>query len=85
MEWDRVRIFLAVARSGQMLAAAKSLGLNHATVGRQLTALEDELQTKLLERHINMGVQLVLSGSDFNILLAAATQRAGLVKSFKPA
>ena len=40
---------------------------------------------ELLERHINMGVQLVLSGSDFNILLAAATQRAGLVKSFKPA
>jgi len=27
MEWDRVRIFLAVARSGQMLAAAKSLGV----------------------------------------------------------
>ena len=40
---------------------------------------------ELLERHINMGVQLVLSGSDFSILLAAATQRAGLVKSFKPA
>jgi DNA-binding transcriptional LysR family regulator len=53
MEWDRVRIFLAVARSGQMLAAARSLGLNHATVGRQLTALEEELQTKLLERNVN--------------------------------
>ena len=37
---------------------------------------------ELLERHINMGVQLVLSGSDFNILLAAATQRAGVVKGF---
>ncbi|HXI36487.1 MAG TPA: aldolase/citrate lyase family protein [Burkholderiales bacterium] len=37
---------------------------------------------ELLERHINMGVQLVLSGSDFSILLAAATQRAGLVKGF---
>jgi DNA-binding transcriptional LysR family regulator len=43
MDWDRVRIFLAVARSGQMLAAAKGLGLNHATVGRQITALEEEL------------------------------------------
>ena len=37
---------------------------------------------ELLERHINMGVQLVLSGSDFSLLLAAATQRAGLVKGF---
>ena len=61
MEWDRVRIFLAVARSGQMLAAARSLGLNHATVGRQITALEDELQAKLLERHVN-GCTLTAAG-----------------------
>ena len=68
MEWDRVRIFLAVARSGQMLAAARILGLNHATVGRQLTALEEELQTKLLERHIN-GCSLTSAGE---AMLAAA-------------
>jgi molybdate transport repressor ModE-like protein len=61
MEWDRVRIFLAVARSGQMLAAARNLGLNHATVGRQITALEDELQAKLLERHVN-GCTLTAAG-----------------------
>jgi DNA-binding transcriptional LysR family regulator len=53
MDWDKVRIFLAVARSGQIFAAAKNLGLNHATVGRQLSALEEELRVKLLERHIN--------------------------------
>jgi glyoxylase-like metal-dependent hydrolase (beta-lactamase superfamily II) len=35
MEWDRVRIFPAVARSGQMLAAAKSLGL-----GGTMSAIE---------------------------------------------
>ncbi|MES2256617.1 MAG: LysR family transcriptional regulator [Pseudomonadota bacterium] len=68
MEWDRVRIFLAVARSGQMLAAARNLGLNHATVGRQLTALEEELQTKLLERHVN-GCTLTSAGE---ALLASA-------------
>lgn len=68
MEWDRVRIFLAVARSGQILAAAKNLGLNHATVGRQLTALEDELQARLLERHIN-GCTLTPAGE---AMLAAA-------------
>src|ERR1700760_1857801 len=61
MEWDRIRIFLAVARSGQMLAAARHLGLNHATVGRQITALEDELQAKLLERHVN-GCTLTAAG-----------------------
>ena len=38
---------------------------------------------ELLQRHIEMGVQLILSGSDFSILLAAATQRATLVKGFR--
>jgi 2-keto-3-deoxy-L-rhamnonate aldolase RhmA len=38
---------------------------------------------ELLERHINMGVQLILSGSDFSLLMAAATQRAALVRGFE--
>src|SRR5260221_8683599 len=53
MDWDRIRIFLAVARAGQLLGAAQQLGLNHATVGRQLTALETELGTRLVERQTN--------------------------------
>ncbi|HVF15533.1 MAG TPA: LysR family transcriptional regulator [Steroidobacteraceae bacterium] len=61
MNWERVRVFLAVARSGQMLAAARNLGLNHATVGRQLAALEEELQCKLIERHVN-GCTLTSAG-----------------------
>lgn len=51
MDWDRIRIFLAVARSGQILGAARNLGLNHATVARQLDALEKELGALLVERH----------------------------------
>lgn len=68
MNWDRIRIFLAVARSGQMLAAARHLGLNHATVGRQLTVLEEELQVKLIERHVN-GCSLTPAGE---LMLATA-------------
>ena len=48
-DWDRFH-FLAVARAGQILGAAQQLGLNHATVGRQLTALEEDLGAKLVER-----------------------------------
>jgi len=51
MDWDHVRIFLEIARTGQILGAAKRLGLSHATVARQLTALEEELKIKLVERH----------------------------------
>ncbi|SON54443.1 CysJI operon transcriptional activator [Hartmannibacter diazotrophicus] len=50
-DWDHLRVFLAVARAGQILGAANRLGLNHATVGRQITALETSLGTALIERH----------------------------------
>jgi molybdate transport repressor ModE-like protein len=53
MDWDRIRIFLAVARSGQILGAARQLGVNHATVGRQLSALEEDLGAPLVERQTN--------------------------------
>ena len=39
LDWDHLRIFLAVARNGQMVAAAQALGVNHATVARRLDAL----------------------------------------------
>lgn len=38
---------------------------------------------ELLERHIAMGVQLVLSGSDFNLLMQAGKARADLVRGFE--
>lgn len=51
MNWEDARLFLAVARAGQMLGAAKSLGVNQATLSRRLTALEADLGTKLLFRN----------------------------------
>ncbi|WP_238120884.1 MULTISPECIES: LysR family transcriptional regulator [unclassified Xanthobacter] len=50
MDWDHLRVFLAVARQGQLLAAARRLGLNHATVARRLDALEAALATPLFDR-----------------------------------
>ncbi len=50
MDWDNLRIFLAIARAGQILAAAKALHLNHATVARRLDALEESMGTRLFER-----------------------------------
>ena len=38
---------------------------------------------ELLERHIGMGVQLVLSGSDFSLLMQAGAARASLVRGFE--
>jgi DNA-binding transcriptional LysR family regulator len=50
MDWDHLRVFLAVARAGQLSAAARRLGVNHATVSRRLDALEADLGTLLFER-----------------------------------
>lgn len=71
MDWDRVRIFLEVARTGQILGAAKRLKLNHATVARQLTALEEDLKTKLVNR-ATTGSSLTPAG----IALLGAAERA---------
>lgn len=50
MNWDDIRVFLAIARAGHILGAAKRLRLNHATVARRLNGLETALQAKLFVR-----------------------------------
>jgi DNA-binding transcriptional LysR family regulator len=50
VDWDHLRVFLAVARQGQLLGAARRLQLNHATVARKLDALEADLGTVLFDR-----------------------------------
>lgn len=79
MNWDDVRIFLAVARSGQILGAAKTLGLNHATVARRLTALEEALGSKLFTRKTN-GSELSGAGESF-LVHAEAMESAMLAAS----
>jgi DNA-binding transcriptional LysR family regulator len=64
MNWDDVRLFLAVARSGQILSASRRLAINHATLGRRITALEDDLRTRLLIRRTN-GCTLTAEGEAF--------------------
>jgi DNA-binding transcriptional LysR family regulator len=64
MNWDDVRIFLAVARAGQILGAARRLELNHATVSRRVAALEEALKTKLFRR-LTTGSELTRAGERF--------------------
>lgn len=50
MEWSDVRIFLAIARTGTLGAAARALQLSHPTVGRRLRALEQATGHTLFQR-----------------------------------
>jgi DNA-binding transcriptional LysR family regulator len=53
LNWDDLRFFLAVARSGTLSGAARRLAADHATVGRRVTGLEQALAVKLFERSVN--------------------------------
>lgn len=64
MNWDDARMFLAVARTGQLLGASRRLGVNHATLSRRVSALEEALKTRLLIRRTN-GCDLTAEGEAF--------------------
>ena len=49
-DWTDLRYFLAVARGGTTIAAAKMLGVNQSTVQRRLAALEAYVGRELVER-----------------------------------
>lgn len=48
--WNDLRYFLAVARSGRLTDAARRLDQDHTTVSRRIAALETMLETRLFER-----------------------------------
>lgn len=75
-DWNDLKAFLAVARSGSSLGAAKTLKINQTTVARRIENLEAALALKLLERG-QAGSRLTEAGRD---LLAEAekVERAAL-------
>ncbi len=50
VDWDDLRFFLAIARSGNFSAAAKSLRVTQSTVGRRLASLEATMGARLIHR-----------------------------------
>ncbi len=51
MDWDKLRVFHAVAEAGSLTAAGESLHLSQSAVSRQIRALEESLETVLFHRH----------------------------------
>src|SRR5438270_12015485 len=50
MDWDGLRYVHAVQRAGSLAGAAKSLGVDKATVSRRIAALEESLGVRLFDR-----------------------------------
>jgi DNA-binding transcriptional LysR family regulator len=63
IDWDDIRYFLAVSRGGSVRAAAKSLGVNHATVLRRIAQLEERLGALMFEK-LPAGYRLTAAGEE---------------------
>ena len=72
IDWDRIRVFHAVAQAGSFTRAAERLGLSQSAISRQIGALEEDLATPLFHRHAR-GLVLTEQGE---ILLQAANEVA---------
>lgn len=51
MDWDKLRVFHAVAEAGSFTHAGETLNLSQSAVSRQIGALEDTLKVPLFHRH----------------------------------
>jgi DNA-binding transcriptional LysR family regulator len=70
LDWNDLKYFLAVAREGSTLAAARALQVSQTTVARRIAALEDALGVPLFERR-QAGYALTPAGEE---LLGKATR-----------
>lgn len=50
MNWNDLKVFLAVADNGSLAGAATTLNHNHSTIFRRLNTLEDDLNVRLFDR-----------------------------------
>jgi DNA-binding transcriptional LysR family regulator len=81
MDWDKLRIFHAVADAGSFTHAGHELNLSQSAVSRQISALEEDLRVPLFHRHARglilteQGEVLYRTAHDVFTKLAAAKTR----------
>ena len=83
MDWDKLRIFHAVADAGSLTHAGDTLHLSQSAVSRQIRALEESLNATLFHRHARglilteQGELLFDATTSMTKRLDAAAARAG--------
>ena len=73
LDWDRLKVFQAVAETGSINAAAGPLAMSYNKVSKDLEALERTLGHQLFDRS-NRGLELTAVGED---ILRSARSMAG--------
>jgi len=80
MDWDNVRVFLAIAREGSMRAAGRALGLSQPTIARRLAAFEAGFTGHPLFDRLPDGLHLNAAGDE---LLGAAEDAERAMLTFE--
>jgi len=81
MDWDKLRVFHAVAEAGSFTHAGETLHLSQSAVSRQISSLEDSLEVQLFHRHARglilteQGEQLFRTAHEIFAKLAMAEAR----------
>ncbi|MEE9313200.1 MAG: LysR family transcriptional regulator [Rhizobiaceae bacterium] len=65
-DWSHINLFVAVADTGSLSAAARASGVSQPTIGRAIQALEDALEVPLFSRHAK-GFELTEQGHELVI------------------
>lgn len=78
LDWNDVRTFLAVAESGSLNAAARSLGMTQPTVSRRMEDLEYRLGARLFSRS-SRGVALTDAGESVRDLASSMARLGGII------
>ena len=81
MDWDKLRIFHAVAEAGSFTHAGDRLGLSQSAVSRQISALEDVLRAPLFHRHAR-GLILTEQGDVLNRTVREVFSKLALTQAF---
>lgn len=63
MDWNDIKVFLALVRHGSVRAAAPKLGVSHSTVARRVESLEKRLGVRLFDR-LSTGYAMTPAGED---------------------
>lgn len=79
MDWDKLRIFHAVAAAGSFTRAGEALGLSQSAVSRQISALEEELHAPLFHRHAR-GLLLTEQGETLRETVAEVMNKLEAVR-----
>ena len=80
MDWDLLRVFLAVAEAGSFTRAGRAVGLSQSAVSRRVARLERSVGVSLFHRHPR-GLLLTEQGEEFLATVTYMSSRLAMARA----